>query len=47
MAKDLFNLKQVQMVTGLTLPEDAADVPTNTKFFNEFGGLGAAHHFFI
>ncbi len=45
--KDVFKSKQVQMFMVLTEDEDAADIPTNKKFFADCGGLGASHQFFI
>ena len=45
--KNVFKTKKVQMFMMLTENEDAADIPTNIKFFEECGGRGADHHFFI
>ncbi len=45
--KSVFKTGKVQMFMILTEDEDAADIPTNKKFFADCGGRQAGHQFFI
>lgn len=44
--QNVFKSKQVQMFMVLTELEDAADIPTNKKFFSDCGGRLSGHHLF-
>lgn len=45
--QEVFRSGQVQLFMVLTEDEDAADIPTNKKFFEDCGGREAGHHYFI
>lgn len=44
--QNVFKSKQVQMFMVLTEDEDAADIPTNKKFFRDCGARTSGHHIF-
>lgn len=44
--QNVFKSKQVQMFMVLTENEDAADIPTNKKFFADCGGRSSDHYLF-